>query len=586
MCKKEWFEHRKRAFFSTAAVLLLPLFLAACASVPGRMTQAALDGDTATLDSLLKPGSPEINTPANFKEAQPACPGQKIMTPLQAAACAGQEAVIRKLLAGKADINLATRVGQTPLMLAIANGRDNAARLLVESGAQLENADAAGNTALLLAITKNNKTLAEFLLKNGASPKAHNKVGETALLLSGDISLSKTLSGLGADPLARTADGESGLHLAAKFGHAQTAKFFLERGVDAGLKNRNGATALDLARASADATASDTGRAAAIRRSILSGMNSRIAAPIDTAAAPKRAEVAAVIEEWINRTILKEIAIADQAAQEGKSAEALTLYSAALAKTADIGGATENGLRVKIVQYAASLPQPPGIPEKAREHLVRSAYLLKKGQDIGLVENEMVASLRLAPWWVDGYFNLGQLQAEQGKFDAAEKNLKLFIDAVPADPRAQAAQDKIYEIRMAREEDGKIRGMQGRWVDGGGRGYSTTISGDKILIRSDGGLTFTLTQKNGVLDGSVEGGAYPAAHSCTIPAQMHPVTGRLAPDARGITLEYLWSRYKTSFHCVNMAGVPSNCCLLCDEVCDAVTVNGTDRVNLQLKPAR
>ena len=53
-----------------------------------------------------------------------------------------------------------------------------------------------------------------------------------------------------------------------------------------------------------------------------------------------------------------------------------------------------------------------------------------------------------------------------------------------------------------------------------------------------------------------------------------------------MTLEYLWSRYKTSYHCVNMAGIPSNCCLLCDEVCDAVTVSGTDRVNLQLKPAK
>ncbi len=162
----------------------------------------------------------------------------------------------------------------------------------------------------------------------------------------------------------------------------------------------------------------------------------------------------------------------------------------------------------------------------------------------------------------------------------------MFIDAQPADPRAQAAQDKIYEIGLVREEEGKIRGMQGRWLDGNGRGYNIAINGDKIQIRSGNGLSFSLTQRNGVLEGNVEGGSYPGGHTCTIPGQMHPVTGRLSPDARNISLEYLWSRYKTRHHCVNMAGVPSNCCLLCSEVCDAVTVSGTDRVNLQLRPVR
>lgn len=572
------FTYPSRAVIFTATGLFLSLLLTACANVPGQMTQAALKGDTATLDSLLQSGSPEIDTPASFKVAQPACPGRKTMTALQAAACAGQEAAIRKLLAGKADINLTAGAGQTPLMLAMIHGRDNAARLLVESGALLETTDVAGNTPLLLAAARGNRGLAEFLLKRGASPKARNKAGETALLLSTDPGLSKMLAGLGANPLAVNASGESGLHLAAKNGNAQTATFFLERGVEVGLRSKSGATALDLARSTADV---ETGRAALLARR--RGAPSRAA---DPERATRRAEVAAVIENWIDRSVRNETTLADQAAQEGRSAEALARYTAALAKTADIGGTAGNELRVKIVRYAATLQPPPGIPEKAREHLVRSSYLLKKGQDISLVENEISAALRLAPWWTDGYYNLGQVQAEQGKLDAAERNLKLFINAAPADARAQAAQDKIYEIRMAREEEAKIRGMQGRWMDGGNRGYSVTINGDKILIRSDNGLSFSLTQRNGALEGAVEGGSYPAAHSCTIPAQMHPVTGRLSPDARSMTLEYLWSRYKTSYHCVNMAGVPSNCCLLCDEVCDAVTVSGTDRVNLQLRPAR
>lgn len=573
----------RQTLLSAAVAFLLSALLAACASVPEQLTQAALEGNAASLDGLLKPGSSEVNVPVSLKIPQPACPGLKTLTPLQAAACAGQESVVRKLLAGKADIDLALGAGQTPLMLAMAYGRDNAARVLIESGARLEYADAAGNTPLLIAAQRGNRDLAELLLKNGASPKVQNNAGETALLLSTDVSLSRMLAGLGSDPRAVNANGDSGLHLAAKNGNAQTAGFFLERGVDFGLRNRTGATALSLARSPAEVA--ETGRAALIakRRGMPAGVSSRAVAPERTG---NRTEVIAVLEEWIDRAVKMEIAAADQTAQEGRSAEALALYAAALMKASDLGGNLENELRVKIVQYAASLPQLPGLPEKAREHLVRSSYLLKKGQDVSLVENEMQAVLRLAPWWADGYYNLGQLQFEQGKFDVAERNLKLFIDAARGDSRAQAAQDKIYEIRLAREEEGKIRGMQGRWVDGAGRGYTTTISGDKILLRSDSGLSFALTQRNGALDGSVEGGSYPGEHRCTIPAQMHPVSGRLAADARSMTLEYLWSRYKTSYHCVNMAGIPSNCCLLCDEVCDAVTVSGTDRVNLQLKPAK
>ena len=566
-----------------AAAFLLSILLVACASVPEQLTQAAFEGSTASLDGLLKSGTSEINMPVSLKIPQPACPGLKTLTPLQAAACAGQETVVRKLLASKADIDLAAGAGQTPLMLAMAYGRDNVARVLIESGARLEHADAAGNTPLLIAAQRGNKDLAELLLKNGASSKALNKTGDTALLLSTDVSLSKMLAGLGSDPRAVNANGDSGLHQAARNGNAQTARFFLDHGVDVGLKNREGATALSLARTSVETV--ENGRAAFIakRRGMPTGASGRVAAAGRTG---DRAEVIAAIEEWIDRSVKMEIAAADQVAQQGNSAEALALYVAALTKASDIGGNTENDLRVKIVQYAAGLPQPPGLPEKAREHLVRSSYLLKKGQDVSLVENEMLAALCFAPWWAEGYYNLGQLQFEQGKFDAAERNLKLFINAARGDSRAQAAQDKIYEIKLAREEEGKIRGMQGRWVDAAGRSYTTTIGGDKILLRSDNGLSFTLTQKNGVLDGSVEGGSYAGEHRCTIPAQMHPVSGRLAADARSMTLEYLWSRYKTSYHCVNMMGIPSNCCLLCDTVCDAVTVSGTDRVNLQLKPAK
>lgn len=583
----------------TAMMFALPLFLTACAGPQQRMTQAALMGDTAAMDSLLNSGSPEINTPVVLDKSQAACPGHTTLTPLQAAACAGQEAVVKKLLARKADIDLAVGGGQTPLLLAMANDHDDVVRLLVQSGARLESTDVAGNTVLMLSAGKGNRALVEFLLKNGASPHARNQAGETALLLSTDPGIAKMLVGLGSDPLAVNAKGESGLHVAAKNGNAEMARFFLERGVDVGLRNKSGATALDLARADA-AGAGKLSRSANVQSSARSrrlesvsptrqnpspSISAQAASP-DPERAQKQAAVIAVIEQWLGQSVQKELAAGDQAVREGRSAEALALYVAALSKACDVGGAVEQDLRVKIVRYAASLPQPPALPETAREHLVRSSYLLKKGQDIGLVEKEMTEALRIAPWWVEGYFNLGQLQAEQSKFDQAERNLRLFVAAAPADPKARAAQDKIFEIGMAKEEAEKIRGMQGRWVDGNGRGYAVSIGGDKIQIQSDGGLAFALTLRNGVIEGSVEGKPYAGEHRCTNPGQIHPVNGKLSPDARGIAIEYLWSSYKANFHCVNMAGAPSSCCLLCDEVCDSVTINSTNRVSLQLRPAK
>ena len=578
-----------------AAVLALPLFFAACASSPQRMTRAALAGDTAALDDLLKAGSPTVDTPITLDVADPACPGHRSITPLQAAACAGQEAAVRKLLAGKADINLAAGSGHTPLLLAVANGRDDVARLLVQSGVGLEIADGAGNTPLMLGARKGNRSLAEFLLKNGASPQARNRAGETALLLCADPGIAKMLAGLGADPLAVNANGESGLHLAARTGNAGMARFFLERGVEVSLRNKGDESALDIARGGGgapDALSKDSGARSGrqqsisqARRRVAPGAGAQAAPEIPDSAREKSGAVA-VIEEWTGQLLRKELAAGDKAAGEGRSAEALGMYAAALSRAGDAGGAAEQELRVKIVRFAASLPQPPGIPEKAREHLVRGSYLLKKGQDIGLVEKEMAAALRIAPWWAEGYYNLGQLQAEQGKFEQAERNLGLFIAAAPGDSRAQAAQDKIYEIRMAKEEVAKFRGMQGRWVDENGHGYSVSVNGDKLLLRSDAGLAFTLTNRNGVLEGSAEGPSHPGDHGCTFPGQIHPVNGKLAPDARGITLEFLWSKFKTNHHYVNMMGVVvSNNCLTCDEVCDAVTVSATNRISHQLRPA-
>ncbi len=527
------------------SLVLVALLLGSCASSQQRLTEAALKGDEITLDKYLRPGAADINGAALIEDPQALCPEQNTLTPLQAASCTGQSATVMKLIDNKADPNLATSSGQTPLFLALNNGNEDVVRLLVKGGAKSDTADAGGNTVLMFAAKTGNKSLADFMLKNGASAQMKNLAGETALMLSSSVELAKMFKALGCDPLLKNNSGDSALHIAARNGNVEVTKFFIERGVQVDLRNNSGATALSLARA-----ASQGG-------------------------------VSSVLEEKLSQMLSKELNDGDQAAKRKKTDEALSLYTAALSRARDLGGLYEQNVLVKIIAYVKTLPNPPSLSEEAREHLVRSDYMLKRGQDINEVEKEMTEVLRIAPWWIEGYYNLGILQAGQNKFEKATENLTLFIKASPGGPKTQAAQDKIYEIKIAKEEADKISAMQGQWSGSNGQGYNVGVTGNKLQI-SGSGMSFTLTIKNNVIEGSVEGRAQPGPHGCTLPGQIHPVTGKIDSDAKGISLDFLWSSYDTRFHCVDMMGNASNCCLLCDEVCDAVSIVGTSNVSIRL----
>jgi hypothetical protein len=498
-------------------VILVPLLLASCAGAPQRMTGAALQGDAAALDGLLRPGDAGINASSPVDPSQTACPGESALTPLQAASCAGHAAIVKKLLESKADPNLATRTGKTPLFFATKYRRDDVVRLLVQGGARPDTVDGAGNTMLMVASKRGNHSLAEFLLKHGASVQARNQDGETALMVASDAGMAKMLLDAGADPMQR---------------------------------NNRGETAMQIGAGSADA-----GKAGLFRE--LQGKS--------------------------RREVDEELAAGDLAAEKGLFDEAGSRYSAAIAKAGGLGGAAVMDVRVRLLKTVNGLPDPPALSEKAREHLVRSSYILKNSQNLDQAEREVAAALYADPWWLDGYYNIGILQAKLNKFAIAEENLAIYIAAAPPGPKPQAAQDKIYELRLAREEADKIRGVTGQWSDGSGATYSVAIDGSNLKIHSPGGLTFSLTLNNNVIKGSVEGGSKSGPHGCTFPGQIHPVEGKLDPDANGISLGYLWSKYDTKFHYVNMFGAPvAGNCLTCETRCDAVNIIATNTVSLRL----
>lgn len=573
-------------------ILGLLAFLPACASNQELLVGAAIRGDNETVQKLLQPGKADINAPFALTDEKDSklCPGHGALTALQAAACANKAGAVEKLLAMKADIDAQDAQGATALSLAMDKGNAKIARMLLEAGANPDTKDGMGFTSLMRAASSGDIELIKFLLGRKANVSMRGPDGATALTLASTPETAKTLIAAGAD-FVTGSRGNTPLHYAALHRGAEMIEFLLSNGFTADKKNDDGMTAFDLAKQRAGGQG---GQSAAIKSELKQkmarsrrGVPARGGQPQQVGDVRSQGDGPAVFEllkKEMQRLIEADLTDAGRLADAGKFSDALAKYTAMINRAISVDAELEQKLRVGIVRYAASQPVPPDLSETAREHLVRSSYLLKNNKDQALVEQEIVAVLKESPWWVDGYYNLGVLQAERKKFDEAARNLKIFIAAAPSDPKAQAAQDKIYEIKLVKEEIGKVNGMAGSWVSSQGRSFSVSISEGSVHA-SSGGLNFNMRLSGETLTGTVSGPSTPGTHGCTNPAQSHQVTGRFDANARVIELEYSWSNYESKYHCVNMAGRPSNCCLLCDEVCDGSVITSTPTVNIRLTPA-
>lgn len=583
---------RKQKHLGRLSLLVSALLLSACASSQQHMVNAAIRGDNAELEELLRDGKAYINLADEVQgDAKELCPGHETLTALQGAACSGKIDTVKKLIDKKADINKMTASGETALSLAVGKGHDDVVRLLVSSGADPDTRDKNGNTLLMRAADRGDTQLVEFLLKKNASVSLPGSDGVTALLVSESPGIAKLLLDAGAR-LTTTRNGESAVHYAAMYKSAEMVKFFIEAGVPADLRRADGKTALDLARERLGAENGVAGTESGVTRrelrlgagAIRGQMMARRAAG-SPAGTQERVgtSVCEVLEAEMNRLIEADAKDAERAAAVGNFKDAMAKYSATIKKAEGVNDQLERKLRVDLVKYVSTQETPPMLSESSREHLVRSSYMLKRGQDQAMVEKELLAVIDTDPWWTDGYYNLGVLQTERKEYDKASKTLKTFIACAPADPKAQAAQDKIYEINLAKEEVARVVGMSGNWI-GNGQSFRAIIGDNSVNITS-GWLSFNLKLANGALSGTVSGPSSPGAHGCTIPAQSHQVTGRLDANARTIDLDYIWANYETKFHCVNMAGAPSNCCLFCTEVCDGTVITETPTISLHLTPA-
>ena len=141
------------------------------------------------------------------------------VTPLMTAARVGHAGVVRRLLQARADPTAAESArGQTALMWAAAENHTQAAAVLLEVGGGATTRSANGFTPLLFAAQQGNVALARLLLAAGAGVEESAPEG-----IGGDTN---------ARVLLRDGTDASALLVAIDSGHADMARFLVERGAD------------------------------------------------------------------------------------------------------------------------------------------------------------------------------------------------------------------------------------------------------------------------------------------------------------------------------------------------------------------
>jgi len=189
----------------------------------------------------------------------------------------GDREAVRALLQQKIDLNASQPDGTTALHWAVRRDDVELAQLLIRAGARVDATTRYGVTPLYLASVNGNAAVIDALLRGGADPNSANPGGETALMTAArtgkldavtllldkgaavnakEPAQSQTalmwaaaerhpnvvsaLIALHADLKARSRDGFTAIHFAARVGDLETIKLLLAAGVDVNILTQTG----------------------------------------------------------------------------------------------------------------------------------------------------------------------------------------------------------------------------------------------------------------------------------------------------------------------------------------------------------
>jgi ankyrin repeat protein len=139
-----------------------------------RISVAAMNGDIASVQTLLKQGA-DVNAPQGDGT-----------TALHWAALRNDLTLTELLLGASADVNAKTRLGEmTPLFMAAKNGNAEIIKALLNAGADAKSVSTTGTTTLMLAAAAGSSGAVQALLSAGVSVNAKDlNQGQTALMFA------------------------------------------------------------------------------------------------------------------------------------------------------------------------------------------------------------------------------------------------------------------------------------------------------------------------------------------------------------------------------------------------------------------
>ena len=149
-------------------ILALSLALGGCARKKDALLDAAQDGDTNTVKSLLDAGGD-----VNLKD-------ETGRTLLMYATLKNHKEVVQVLLDKGADVNARNTTGETALSFAARQGHPEIARALLRKGADVNAQDSAGTAPVVYATLFNHPETLKVLLEEGRADVSGEQ-GEKAL---------------------------------------------------------------------------------------------------------------------------------------------------------------------------------------------------------------------------------------------------------------------------------------------------------------------------------------------------------------------------------------------------------------------
>lgn len=232
----------------------LEAWLADGVDINQELSNAVLAGDADRVNFLIEKGA-EVNAPDN-----------QGFRPLHVAAKTRHADMMEILTKHGADPTLLDNNKETPLLYAIMRNHVPSIKALKVAGADLNRLSDTGLSPLLIAVTEGSAFAADTLLDLGADPKTPSGPhGITPLMATATqlvaqkrvthlakgptpLELAERMIKAGADVNATTDAGVTALMIAAGHNNMPMIAFLIRNGADPAVKNKDGKTALDIAK--------------------------------------------------------------------------------------------------------------------------------------------------------------------------------------------------------------------------------------------------------------------------------------------------------------------------------------------------